>query len=260
MGHIHLGVLPQSRKWREVVALLEGGAKDADIVQASSVAAEADLTRAADDPLFVECVRLLAMIPQAARNDQFGHALRDLGLPVGDDPTLLQILSATGQWLDRVAREQGHRSDFGELARKALVSTLSTGISDALPGLFEATTADVQVAARDFSQSARFAPLARAFFTRLLSDTLSNWLDRTLSTHVGEGRRFANMEERTAFNGALNQYCFEATRIIREFAGGWYGKTIYRNGAIDTRQAAVFGAVAFKKTTEELRRKRGSYA
>ncbi len=47
MGHIHLGVLPSSRKWREVVDLLTGGAADARIVAASAAAAEKDLLAAA---------------------------------------------------------------------------------------------------------------------------------------------------------------------------------------------------------------------
>ena len=58
---------------------------------------------------------------------------------------------------------------------------------------------------------------------------------------------------------ALDQYCSEATRIIREFAEGWYGKTLYRDGTITAERAAAFGAVAFKKIGEELRRKREAH-
>ena len=106
--------------------------------------------------------------------------------------------------------------------------------------------------------SARFSPLARAFFSRLVSETLSSYLDRTLSSHVGSGQRFGDMGGRAAFDAALDQYCAEATRIIREFSGGWYGKTLHREGRIESRHAAAFGAVAFKKITEELSRKQGA--
>jgi hypothetical protein len=259
MGHIHLGVLPNSKKWRDVVELLNGGASDGDVVSASALAVEKDLAQAAHDPLFVETVRLLAMIPQAAAQDNFGRALRDLGIPVRDDPSLMQILAATGQWLDRFALQQGKGSDFGELSRRALLSTLSTRISDNLPGLFEATPLDVRSAAFRMSRSAEFSGLARSYFTRLLSGTLSYWLDRTLSAQVGQEKRFADFGARAEFDGALAQYCSEATRIIREFTGGWYGKRIHRDGLVDSVSAAEFGAVAFKKVNEELRRKRGSH-
>lgn len=257
MGHIHLGVLPGSKGWKEVVALLEEGAPDEDILQASAVAAERELASAADDRIFVECVRLLSMIPVAARAKNFGRALRDLGIPAGDDPDLLSVISATGQWLDRFTREGGRGTDFGELSRRALLSTLGTAISNQLPSLFEATTSDVKIAASNLSRQAGFSPYARAFFTRLLSETLSNWLDRTLSAHVGPERRFSNMGDRVAFDRALSQYSSEATRIVREFASAWFGKTLHREGKIDARHAAIFGAVAFKKISAELRRKRG---
>ena len=257
MGHIHLGVLPASKLWREVVALLENGSPVEDVIRASALAAERDLTSAADDPIFVECVRLLTMIPLAARSENFARALRDLGIPSQDDPDLMSILAATGQRLDLFTRDIGRGSDFGELSRRALLSTLGSAVSEALPGLFEASSSDVRHATKDLSRSSGFSAYARAFFTRLLSDTLSNWLDRTLSTHVGPDKRFADMGKRMAFDQALGQYCSEATRIIREFSGGWYGKTVHREGKVDTRHAAIFGAVSFKKITEELRRKRG---
>ena len=48
----------------------------------------------------------------------------------------------------------------------------------------------------------------------------------------------------------------EATRIIREFAAGWYGKSLSMGQVIGTKEATVFGAIAFKKIVEELSRKR----
>ena len=257
MGHIHLGVLPRTRAWREVVNLLTTDASSRDVVRASAVAAERDLRKAADNPDFVEIVRILSMIPQAAKSEAFGRALRDLGIPVRDDPELIHVLAATGDWLDRFAHQHGHRNDFGEIARRAMLSTLSAEIGGALPGLFEANAADVKAVTCNLSTSAGFSRLARGFFTELLSNTLGSWLDRTLSAQVGDGGRFASLRDRSEFDAALRQYSFEATRIISEFAGGWYGVTIHRDKTIGTAQATVFGAVAFKKICAELERKRG---
>ena len=255
MGHIHLGVLPQTRKWRDVVALLEVGA-DAAVFAASAVAAERDLAEAARDAVFVESVRLLLMIPHAARSEAFAERLRDLGLVVGSAPEVLDISAAAGAQLDAVARDTGRRSDFGELAGRALVATLSTEIGDRLPGLFDATPGDVQAAARSLSHPRGIVDLTRAYFGRLLSDCLSSWLDRTLSTEIGAGKRFARAADRSGFDLALAQYTREATRIIREFAPGWYGKRLHEEGTITTERAAAFGAVCLKKISEELRRKR----
>lgn len=257
MGHIHLGVLPRSKAWREVVDLLQSRASSRQVVQASADAAERSLSKAADNPDFVEIVRLLAMIPQAAKSDGFGRALRDLGIPVRDDPELIHILAATGGWLDRFARQHGNRNDFGEMARRTFLSTLSTEIGSGLPGLFEATPADVKAATRNLATSTGFSRFARGFFTQLLSNSLGYWLDRTLSAQMGADSRFSDLHDRSAFDAALRQYSFEATRIISEFAGGWYGVTLHREKEISSTHATVFGAVAFKKISAELQRKRG---
>ena len=260
MGHIHLGVLPKTRAWFDVVDLLTGGATDVAVISASAVAAEATLKRAVDDPVFVEAVRLLAMLPQAAGDREFGRALRDLGIPARDDPDLSELLTAIGAWLDHFAAQNGRNSDFGELSRRALLGTLSVAIGAELPGLLNADAEDVRRSVARLRSGQEFARVARMFFGRLTAEALSSWLDRTLSTHVGPGKRFAHVAERSAFDAALNQYCAEATRMIREFSGGWYWKTLERRGRIDTSDAGAFAAVAFKKIIEELREKRAQDA
>ena len=256
MGHIHLAVLPQTKKWREVVDLLTSGAADTDVMAASAIAAERELANASNDVVFIEALRLLFMIPFAARSKEFGRSLNEFGLDVPAEPHLVDLVLSVSQRLDLLAAAPGNRTDFGELSGRAVIAALSTHIGDALPGLFEATPADVQSAARRLSWQSGISDLARSFFGRLLSDSLSTWLSRTLSTHVGEGRRFINSSDRADFERALEQYTREATRMIKEFAPGWYGKRLHMDGQITTETATVFGAVAFKKITEELRRKR----
>ena len=260
MGHIRLGVLPHSLKWQQVAALLTGGATNADVFAAAAIAAERDLAQASNDPVFVEAVRLLLMVPFAARSDGFAGALRSLGLNVSTAPDVLDICAAASARLDEVARSRGRRSDFSELAGRALIATLSTQIGDRLPGLFETSAADVQAAVRSLSYARGVADLTRGYFGRLLSDCLSSWLDRTLSTKLGLGKRFDRAADRSSFELALNRYSSEATRIINEFAPGWYGKRLHEDGTITSERAAAFAAVAFKKIGEELRRKRGADA
>jgi hypothetical protein len=46
MGHIRLGTLPKTQKWKQVVSLIAGGAKVDGIAAASAEAAENGLERA----------------------------------------------------------------------------------------------------------------------------------------------------------------------------------------------------------------------
>lgn len=252
MGHIHLGVLPKSKKWRNVVELLEGGAATQSVISASARAAEADLLGAARDPVFVEAVRLLLSIPLAARSTDFAGALRQIGIGVDGEVSLFAIVSATMARLDTVGYQAGQRSDLGELAARSLARTLGDCIGGDLPGLFDITTADVQATTRKLSYSRGISYLTRSFFGDLVGTTLSYWLDRVLAQHVGKDRRFETVTARGDFDVALRQYSQEATRIIQEFSGGWYGKTLHEKGGFDGHDATVFGAVALKKINAEL--------
>lgn len=260
MGHIHLGVLPQTKKWREVVALLTSDATPADVVAASALAAEKDLLAAARDPVFTETVRLLALIPVAGRSDDFALMLRDNDVPASNAPDIFALAAAIGMRLDSVARKTECPSDFRELARRALLSTVTSHLGDRLPGLLPTTPDDVHRAARHLSAPNEFSGFARGFFTRLVGETLRYWLDRELANHMGPRARFADTRSRGEFDRAVMQFSMESTRIIKEFAAGWFAKNAYGDGAVTGQTAAAFGAIALRKTLEELRRKQATDA
>lgn len=255
MGHIHLRVLPGTKLWGDVVDLLNHGATDRDVVRASAQAAERDLLTAVGDPVYVEAVRLLLAIPLAARQNDFGQALREIDLRVPDRPALFDVVSSVTDRLDTVAARSGRLTDLGEIAGHALTRSLSEMIGDRLPGLFDATPEDFQGIVRKLSFSKGIAELARDFYGHVVGDSLSYWLDRTLANQIGQDLRFATTSDRVAFDRALGQFTAEATRIIQEFSGGWYGKTLHERGGFDSHAATVFGAVALKKIVEELRMK-----
>ena len=80
MGHIRLGNLPRTRKWQQVVALIEGGARASQIANATIVAAENALELAAKDEGLVETVWLLTKLPLAAKSTDFAQKLQSSGL------------------------------------------------------------------------------------------------------------------------------------------------------------------------------------
>lgn len=260
MGHIHLGRLPRTRLWQDVVTLLDAHADVAAIAGSSAHAAEKSLLDASDDPVFVEAVQLLISIPMAARHGDFGDALRQLGLEIGSDPTLFDILGAAGTQLGRIQSTTTDRTDLGELAGRALFAAISSVIGRDLPGLFGPSAEDVRLSFRKFSYSSGIAVLTRTFFGTLVSGSLSYWLDRVLASRIGGGGRFADVTQKAEFDRALHQHTHEATRIVQEFSGGWVGKQMHDKGSIDIPAARNFGHVCLKKIVEELRARRGSDA
>ena len=256
MGHVRLGILPKSRKWNQVVNELRLGAEVEEIAAATANAAEASLHSASNDPAFLHSFWLLTQIPLAARGPDFGGDLRRLGVELGDQPTLIEVTAALSAAVDRYTREQGHRSDLGEMAQIAAVESLIALVGPNLPTLFEPVAREVQREIGRFAGGDRFSALAREFFARLRKRSLDYFLSRELSNHVGAGERFANDIARSKFDDALERHCREAARVVEAFAGGWYGKNVYQGAGLTPEAVRRFAPVAFKKIRAELRKRR----
>jgi hypothetical protein len=256
MGHVRLGTLPKTQKWNRVVGLIAGGADVEGIAAASAEAAENGLERASQDEGLAHVFWLLTQIPQAAREGDFSKRLREVGLGVSNEPTLLEIVAEFTRAVDRHVREGGKRTDLGEMAQLAGSETLTSLVGRELPSLFGPTAADVRGAVAKLGTSDRFSVLARDFFSRLTSRSLGYFLSRELSKHVGPNKRFAAIGEHSDFNASLDLHCRETSRIIKEFSGGWYGKTLQQEKAITKDAARKFAYIAFKKLRAELRKRR----
>ena len=230
------------------------------IATQSAEAAENDLRSGADDKGLVHAFWLLSQLPIAARSPDYVDQLRRLGLQVSANPSLLEIVGAFSRALDDHIGATGGRTDLGEMAQNAAVESLTTLVGKDLPALFGTTAQDVQAGLRRLGTTDRFSVLARDFFSRVARKSLGYFLSRVLSDHVGPGQKFASIREHTAFNEALDIHCREASRIIKEFAGGWYGKTLFLEKEISPQRAAGFTHVAFKKLLSELRRRRDADA
>jgi len=259
MGHQHLGTLPRSRKWRQVVQLISGGADVQDVAAATSAAAEQQMADASNDPAVKHAVWLLTQIPTAARKEDFASELRKHGLRVGDRPTLLEIATAMVDAVDRYVAKAGGRTDLGEMAQLSAVECLNAIASRELPDLFGVTPEKTKTALSGLGTVKGFAVLARDFFSRLSRRQLSYFLSRELSQHVGFNSRFQTIREHRDFDAALDLHCREVSRIIKEFSGEWFSKHTYEGG-IDEAKAGRFAHVAFRKLREELRHRRSAHA
>jgi hypothetical protein len=109
MGHHELGRLPGSRKWRQVIALISGGADVQDVAAATSAAAERQMIDVSNDPAVKHAVWLLTQIPIAAKQEDFASELRTLGLNVSDRPSLIQVVAAVMEAVDRHVGRVGGR-------------------------------------------------------------------------------------------------------------------------------------------------------
>jgi hypothetical protein len=168
----------------------------------------------------------------------------------------MDVAAAFSGAVDRFARQRGGRTDLGEMAQLAAVESMTATVGPTLPSLFEPAPEEVQRAFGRLSGGDRFSTLAREFFARLTQRCLDYYLSRELSNHIGHGARFRDDRARSEFDGALDQHCREASRIVEAFAGGWYGKNVYQGDGLTPDSVRKFAPVAFRKIRAELRKRR----
>src|SRR4051794_2146040 len=156
MGHVRLGQLPKSKKWQQVVALVETGAGVEEVAAAASEAAERALRKCAREPGFSYAFWLLTQLPLAAREKDFAGRLSKLGLKVSQHPSLFEISGALSEAVQAHARSEGSRTDFGEMAKLSAVESLTAVVGPSLPQLFGTSTGEVQSAVAKLANTSHF--------------------------------------------------------------------------------------------------------
>ena len=254
MGHIRLGTLPRTRRWKEVIDLVAGGGGDAAAIASATLdAAEHDLSEAANDTGLRHAFWLLTQVPDAATSPDFASALRAVGMTVSDAPSAAELTSAFTQAVDDRVEATKSRSGTGELAQIAAAETLSMFLRDRASTLFGSTTEDVRFELAKAATEVRFGLLARDFFARFTGRYLAYFVSKELPQNIGPNRRFGNLDEARAFSSALDLHCREASKIVEAFAGGWYSKARFEKDLTEAR-AGRFVTYALKKVRSELRR------
>ena len=252
MGHIRLGWgLPQTRRWVQVVELINSNADVAAIAAATLDAARKGLEHASDDAALVQSFWLLTQLPRCAREINYPEALNRVGLPVAGAPSLIELLGAFSDAVDAHVRQTGQRTDLGEMAQMGAAESLAADIGARSQSLFGTTPEDVQRSLARLVRPKQFSILARDFFARLTERYLGYFLSRELSKHIGHEQRFPDLAARGAFNEALSLHCRQASRIIREFSEHWFSKTAFESG-ITPENAAGFIHVALRKIQDEV--------
>lgn len=258
VGQIRPKVHAGPKRWDEVVALVGTSDPVSRTAAKCAKATEKDLRKAMTDPAFIECIRLLVLIPQAAQTDDFAASLLALDLRLSEAPRFADVLMAASTRIDLAAADPNHRKEFLQRARGAFFETMATKIGNSLPGVLEIQPGDFQQAAARLARPNEFAASVRVFFGGLLSSTLAYWLNRILPVDTGPGRRFPEPNSLEIFTSALARFCDETTRIIQEFSVGWYSGAFRSPAPGLNVDVAGFSKTALEKIISELQRKTGA--
>ena len=255
MGHIRLGVLPKTKRWKEVIGLLGFSNDPGLIADKTARAAEKGLEIAKNDSGIARTIFLLIKTIYAARAENFETGLKDIGVSISAEASLLDVVCGFDDSLDRQLREQGKRTDLAEMARQSAVDTLMELAGKATGNLFGVSKETTQAELKRYSTPTEFGYVGQTFFGKFLNRFLDYHLSREMPNHIGKNQTFKNIQECDAFKRSLSLHCLQTARIVREFAGCWPSATDYRGDLDVSNVQNRFLPVAIKKIREELKRR-----
>ena len=252
MGHIYLGALPRTYRWKEVIELLKSGADLNDLADASFFAAHSGLQRVPNDAGFLSTVNSIFELAAAAREKDVSGALENAGIPREHQSTSFDVLVAVSNKVTDDLKHTADRSDIGQMARDSFVESLTRQVQTETGSLFQAGSQDIKKLTQPF-RGKQFKVLMHEFYSAFISRFLSYHLSREIPNHVGPDSRFADMAEHAEFNRAFDLHCRQTVRISDEFTPGWVGKAAFEND-ISRESVKKYAHVAFKKIASEFER------
>lgn len=255
MGHRLLGELPKTRNWIRVIDLLEATDNPAKIAGATSQAAQRGLNLASKDDGVANVIFMLMSTVWSSRKEDFTRALSDLGVPIRQEPSLLDVVGGFDEALDKSLRRAGHRTDLAEIARLSAVDAFTDICRSETGNLFGVTGNETREALKKYATSERFGAVGQNFFGKFLYRFLDYHLSRELPNHIGPNKQFASPNACGEFRDALALHCHQTARIVKEFSGCWPSATEFREGISAENIRTKFMPVAFKKIRSELKQR-----
>lgn len=251
MGHLRLGHLPRTHRWKQVIGLLESGADLPALADASFHAALTGLKRVPSDSGFLTTLNAIVGLANASRQTDLASALQVAGIDLTAQTSSFGFLSAVARTLSDQLGQVYPRSDVGKIAQDAFLESLTKQVRGKTGSLF-GESEDAKSLTSAF-RGKQFKSLMHEFYSGFTSRYLTYYLSRELPHHVGAGKRFADLNAHTEFARDFDLYCRQTVRITDEFTPGWVGKAIYEG---DTGADAVkrYAHVAFKKLASEFQK------
>ena len=251
MGQIQIGVLPETQRWQDVIGLIAEGGEVSRVAEATTYAWKLAFEKVGNDSGFREAVWLITQLGVAGRSEEPVGELRAVGLELAGAGSVVEVAIALTQAMDqRNGRGSRERSDFGELAQRALAAV----VVEHLDGEGRASSVEgIRRAITKLGRETVFAELAKAFFGRFTYECLSYFLSKTLPTQVGEKRRFATTAQLAEFEDALMAHCVEVSEVLGHFNADWFAKALKEGGGkIGRDSAEKFGWCELEKVRNEL--------
>ncbi|HKO14409.1 MAG TPA: hypothetical protein VJV22_20740 [Acidobacteriaceae bacterium] len=251
MGHIRLGRLPRTVRWIAVVEELASPEASVDSVSDRTLlAASASLRRAVDERgCYLPLLNLSRLASAAHSEATFEHELAGLGIPENVRRDGLRLLIALENATS--GERERHRTVFTDIAERAFREVVRSRVRSEAESLWGVSPENVRRAFARQSTEQGYSEAVRDWFSRFIGRTLQYFIDRELSNQIGRGIAQTSTDA-VHLEQAVLKYAFERTRILRDYAPGWFSKILWTEGGIPEEAARRFFAYGIKKVLDDV--------
>ena len=267
MGHVRLGRLPATRKWKEIVQFLASdGFSVADLADRVMDACDKSFSAASKDPAFQKALQLLCQIPIASKQDNLSAALSEIGVSVPDNPSRTDIVVGFEKAIEKAQRDGSKNiTDLSELAKQAGIAALNTLLTQPAPapqlGFWEAPKGDTHRQLQASATPEGFGDLAQTFISNFACSNVRYYMDREMPKHLGADGMVKSISDLTLFDQGVAKHCREASFIMRAFARDWDAKKVYSEKTLPNKKdVSGFAHVIAEKMRKEFRIRNGKDA
>jgi hypothetical protein len=254
MGHIRIGRIPKTKAWLGIFNSLESDSLNtAALAQATATAVQQEFSTLEKDRAINYCFWVLIRLATAARGD-FANELKQIGVQSSKVSSGLGFVQQVSQAVEKELKGRGQSSVFVRIAELSLREVLSANIIEQSRSLFGTRLKEVQSACRALSTTKNFGQVAREFYATFISRSIQYVADKELSNYIGSTGSLTSPQQALEFQKSLSRYCYESSKIVEGFAGGWFSKNNWESNNNISEDAAVsFTSYALEKIQMELR-------
>lgn len=255
MGHIRLGRLPRTKKWKDVVqSLADCQSSLPEIVKLTSIASENVLKNTKHTEGLTQCYWLFTNIAQASRQGDFVENLNNLGINISSNDSGIKILKQIFDTASNGLRKNGNISVLDQIALDSFKNAIHNRISSESTNLFGCDIDSIQQAFKKFSTPTQVSYLGREYFSQYMFNSFSFVLEKELANSISSEGRFQNSSDIENFNKNLKSYCWETSKIVEDFSGGWYGKHAWEGDISSKKKTKDFVNYSITKLLSEIQR------
>ena len=256
MGHERIGILPTSKKWREIVDQIAGMSVSedevADIAQKTIRNVRDGFRHLAQDDGLLSTFEFFVNLAVASRENNPQISLSETGVELPENPTPLAFAKAVNEYVD----PKMDSFEYGEIAQKAAGDAISGWYDQNQPtmeNLFNSVEDPFEVW-RKAGDGAGFCELSRLFFAKFTQRYLEYFLAREASAAL------RSIDDRIEFGqhledhvNSISRHAFETSKITQSFAAGWFNKNA-REGVPSQKSIKGFLNTALGKMRDALQR------